>query len=657
MKLFRNAILLLAASAVAVAVGCTSSPTEPKGGGGVVTPKPPATLVTYNVTVTANPSQIVAGGTGLSNISISVVRSDTGQAPPDGSTVAVTTTLGGFNSIGGPQSVSLQLVNGKAATTLFAGTDVGTATVRAAVTNANNVVVGSGAANVRIGQAASFYVSSVSPNTGDSAGGQTVTILGGGFVQPVQVTFNNAAATVRSVTPSQIVVVTPSAAAAGVPVVVGQTATASVTVTIHANQTNQAQDTLPAGFTYSVGGGGGGQPQVFSVTPASGTNDGGTRVTITGTGFQSPVQVLFGIGASATTFNGVEATVVSVTPTQIVVITPSARGIGQNLSNQVVDILVKNVNSGFSTVGGQQFKYGTAVQITALQGPGSGPASGGTTLTVLGNGFNSPVTVSLHFKDANINVPQLVTNTTGTQVVFLTSAAPRPTTCPPGGIIGTDSITVTNVDNGDSATANIGFNFLLPLPSITSISPASGGTGAIVTITGVNFPANPSVLFGDPVNGSTATVQSSNGTQVRVAVPNPPTGFTFNTQPCGASNSGTMKVPTPINITVKDTSTGCVSTFNNGFLLSPEDSSCQGATQPPAPVASFTAAPVSGHTIQFSDTSTGPPTSWSWDFGDGNGSAAENPSHTYAAAGNYAVKLTVSNAGGSSQAVMVVTVP
>lgn len=655
MKRFRNSILLLAASALAVVVGCTSSPTEP-GGSTPVTPKPPANQVTFNVTVTPSPTEIVAGGTGFSNINVSVVRSDTGQAPPDGTVVALTTTLGGFNSVGGPQSVSLQLVNGKAATTLFAGTDVGTATIRAAVSNGTGVT-SSGAANVRIGQAASFYVSSVSPNTGDSAGGQTVTILGGGFVQPVQVTFNNAAATVRSVTSNQIVVVTPSAAAAGVPVTVGQTATASVTVTIHANQTNSAQDTLPAGFTYSVGGGGGGQPQVFAVTPASGTNDGGTRVTITGTGFQSPVQVLFGTGGSATTFNGVEATVVSVTPTQIVVITPSAHGIGFNLSNQVVDILVKNVNSGFSTIGGQQFKYGSKVQITALQGPGSGPATGGTTLTVLGNGFNSPVTVSLHFKDANINVPQLVTNTTGTQIVIQTSAAPQPTTCPPGGIIGTDSITVTNVDNGDSATANIGFNFLLPLPNILGISPASGGTGTVVTINGQNFPANPTVVFGDPVNGSSAVVQSSNGTQIRVSVPNPPTGFTFNTQPCGTNNSGTMKVPTPINITVKDTSNGCVSTFNSGFLLSPSDNSCQGATQPPPPVASFTATPVSGHTIQFADTSTGPPTSWSWNFGDATGSTAQNPSHTYAAAGNYAVTLTVSNAGGSSQTVMVVTVP
>jgi PKD repeat protein len=38
-------------------------------------------------------------------------------------------------------------------------------------------------------------------------------------------------------------------------------------------------------------------------------------------------------------------------------------------------------------------------------------------------------------------------------------------------------------------------------------------------------------------------------------------------------------------------------------------------------------------------------------------SSQQNPSHTYAAAGPYSVKLTVSNAGGSSQTVQVITVP
>ncbi len=44
----------------------------------------------------------------------------------------------------------------------------------------------------------------------------------------------------------------------------------------------------------------------------------------------------------------------------------------------------------------------------------------------------------------------------------------------------------------------------------------------------------------------------------------------------------------------------------------------------------------------FKDQSIGP-LSWSWDFGDGNTSALQNPSHTYAAEGVYTVTLTVRN--------------
>jgi PKD repeat protein len=51
--------------------------------------------------------------------------------------------------------------------------------------------------------------------------------------------------------------------------------------------------------------------------------------------------------------------------------------------------------------------------------------------------------------------------------------------------------------------------------------------------------------------------------------------------------------------------------------------------------------------VQFTDSSTGSPTSWSWDFGDGGTSNAQNPSHTYASAGVYDVTLTATNASGS----------
>jgi len=68
-------------------------------------------------------------------------------------------------------------------------------------------------------------------------------------------------------------------------------------------------------------------------------------------------------------------------------------------------------------------------------------------------------------------------------------------------------------------------------------------------------------------------------------------------------------------------------------------------------VANFTANITSGQAplaVAFTDTSTGGPVSWSWNFGDGNTSTAQNPVHTYTAAGNYTVTLNVTNAHGDT---------
>ncbi len=70
------------------------------------------------------------------------------------------------------------------------------------------------------------------------------------------------------------------------------------------------------------------------------------------------------------------------------------------------------------------------------------------------------------------------------------------------------------------------------------------------------------------------------------------------------------------------------------------------------PVANFTSNMTTGTaplTVQFWDNSTGSPTAWQWQWGDGtlNGTT-RNPVHTYTTAGIYTINLTTSNAYGSS---------
>lgn len=56
---------------------------------------------------------------------------------------------------------------------------------------------------------------------------------------------------------------------------------------------------------------------------------------------------------------------------------------------------------------------------------------------------------------------------------------------------------------------------------------------------------------------------------------------------------------------------------------------------------------VSGQ-VDFTDVSTGMPSSWAWDFGDLGTSSSPSPSHTYTAVGAYPVTLAIGNGGGCS---------
>ena len=71
-----------------------------------------------------------------------------------------------------------------------------------------------------------------------------------------------------------------------------------------------------------------------------------------------------------------------------------------------------------------------------------------------------------------------------------------------------------------------------------------------------------------------------------------------------------------------------------------------------APAANFSLS-CAALRCDFTDSSTDDAgvASWSWAFGDANGSSDRNPVHTYATAGSYSVSLTVTDADGESSTV------
>lgn len=66
--------------------------------------------------------------------------------------------------------------------------------------------------------------------------------------------------------------------------------------------------------------------------------------------------------------------------------------------------------------------------------------------------------------------------------------------------------------------------------------------------------------------------------------------------------------------------------------------------------------PSKGKPTQFRDRSTGVPTSWLWNFGDGATSTQQNPTHTYNTTGTFTVTLQVTNAAGTDSLIRTVTV-
>lgn len=672
-------LMLVLATALFLGACESDSPTAP-----TQTPAPPPPASTANgnfaVSITASPSvfdldEIIETGDSRSTLVISARRLDNNQPVPQGSTVVLTTSIGTLSNLAG-NSVGTSIpvafgLGGQATAFLNLPARVLQAVVQARIQNSIAQTT------IQIGEDVDepLFIQSVSPNSGPPSGGTTVSIVGSGFEEPVRVLFGALPAAVVSTSTGLIRAQTPA-----IDLPVGQVQTVAVTVTTNVNETTEVSltDSLANAFTYARAG----QvdlPQIFSLTPTSGPNEGGTQVTINGEGFSNQVQVFFGTQAL------IEANVLSVSPNQILVQTPSATGPNAVNQNSVVNVRVVNVATGAAAESPQDFQYGggnsNSLFISAA-GPGQGIYLGGTIVQIFGQGFDEPVAVEFG------GLGQQEISVTGTEIVARSVPAEIINCNRPTG-----PFRVINIETGEAANSNIDFTYLPIEPSIFGLNPSSiivdvdtrefvtGGGAPIppptVVLTGFGLDRDtfvPRITFGtgqdaisaafvDVTEIDTANFDPLFGIGRTLTFEMPPFVGTFATETCttGDNAAGERFLPTSVDVNIENFPTGCDDTLLNGFTYVPSDQSCRQNEIPDTtttPVAAFTFADGGGLTVQFTDASSNAPTSWSWVFGDGSSPSTEqNPMHTFPAADTYMVMLTATNDAGSDDVTIEVTVP
>jgi uncharacterized repeat protein (TIGR01451 family) len=566
----RIAITLTVLAFVAGAFGCSSdAPTPPKagppgGGGG----QGPASALQIRL-FTSNPNP-PAGTCTL----IQAVVTRNGANVPDGTGVAFSTDFGVFAQNSLPL-ISVVTQNGSALTALCSEFP-GTAVVRATST----VGADSAAATISIAfqptaAGAGPFVSFCDPSFGPSTGGTALALHGGRFCANSGCTGNEAAstrvaftvggvtreATVTSVSSDVINVLTP-----GFPEVTSPSTPVEIRITLNNNTATPTVLSLPNCFAFGTTLPT--TPTITAVLPASGVNEGNTRVTIIGAGFVAPVQVFFG---------DVEATIVSVSPNQIVVLTPPAFGAGRDNLNQSVDVRVRNVTSGLESTLANGYRYTQPLQLISIA-PTEEPLDRPLTpVTIFGHGFQAPVAVTFGGRAAT------VISVSESELVVL-PARPLDPDC--NNI--TSSITVTNINTGDAASG-LSFTLIGGGPNrldVTFISPTAGAAGTVVTVTGTNLPLQPQdarVRFGNIL----ATVSSSSVTELTVVAPDQP-GLTNPLCPVGVAVGTLVDVPGGARpVTVENVLTGCTDTATFQYQLP-----CVVATATPTATATGTPPPT-----------------------------------------------------------------
>jgi len=624
----------LLAAALTLAACSSSNPVAPRDDNPGAEDPPGG--VTFTITLTVA-QQLETGGNSV--VQVTVVA-DTAGVQLSGREVALITDLGHFalDPRGEPIQQTTVVLNaeGTGSTTFFAGDEPGTANLLAQLERATQ------SAQVEIVEAEiRFFVSAVVPNVGSAAGGDTVEVRGLGFVEPVRVTFGTVVAQVSAVTDTALTVVTPPPSP---PLAAGETRQVDVEVTSDLGGATPQVDTLPGGFTYTPGGQPVQQPVIFSLDPTQGPNEGELEVTILGDGFAANAQVFFGLSTGGT-FQGVEGSSVQVAADgkSLVVNRPPATGAALFLLNQTADVQVKNPDTGLSATAPGAFRYGDSGElfISSLS-PRQGSADGGVPMSLRGQGFGTePGAIELELAGV---IQESLNTVTSTQILWTLAAAPVSGCAAPMG-----PARVTDLSTGESAASEAVFTYTVDPPLISGVEGPGGGAsgsaagGETVTLRGMDFTGTTEVTF----DGVRATVSSVTDTAIEAVTP----AFTgtFAEEACddnGDGVEGTRPLSTAVDVTV-NRGDGCTDTLARGYAYNPADTSCDEA--PPVPLrASFTFE-VDNLTVVFQDTSTGNPTLFEWNFGDGTSSGQRNPVHTYTGVApgdtkTFTVTLTVQDA-------------
>jgi serine/threonine-protein kinase len=223
-------------------------------------------------------------------------------------------------------------------------------------------------------------VTGVSPASGGTAGGTTVTVTGTGLDGATVVRFGGAPGTITADSVTQITVTSPPSAStasgtagSGTQTTTAGTGIVDVTVTAPGGTSHH---TAVDHYTYTAS-----QPAVTGVSPPSGGIAGGTTVTVTGTGLAGATAVRFGAAAAAITADS---------GTQITVTSPPGTG--------RVDIIVTTPAGTSPANQGHYYSYSAQpkpAQSIAFSVPAPATAGGAAALSATGGGSGNPVVFSV----------------------------------------------------------------------------------------------------------------------------------------------------------------------------------------------------------------------------------------------------------------------